>query len=230
MNTDIKLSPGGPEAPGGGEADPEKKKVEMPTVGMPEDQAPEAAESSSVKAEDGSEAVSITMTKEEKEPAEQEKDSNKEEEVLSVEGESGADSATETDANMATEEMPKNPTESSETELDDATEKNPEHKMSSHVADLRTPEGEQAKREAEEAKERALADQAEKSAHIAVNNADTVKPPTTAQASSFELEDEDEKKNGNMLQPTEMNQATTDSTNNQPPKKPGFFARLFGKK
>lgn len=224
MNTDIKLSPKSPEAPGGGTVEIEKNTADAAEAEQPTDEV----------VEDGSESVAITTVTNEK-PKDNADQLGEIEDVVSNEASPSTDanevsadldSPSKEDNGTTTEEEPSQPGgEDGDAGGNDEAAR-PAHKKSPHVADLRTPEGEQAKREAAEARERALADQAEKSAHIAVNNADTVKPPTTAQESSFDLDND--VMSGQTKPEPAAGQAAIIS--DKPAKKPGFFARLFGKK
>lgn len=102
-----------------------------------------------------------------------------------------------------------------------------EPKLSSNVVDLRTPESEAEKAAAEEAKQKALEEQAKQSTVIAANNVGDIKPPTA------QLSEADTGIDTGAQAPLQSGNTAETQPNvpaDQPAKKPGFFARLFGKK
>lgn len=104
-----------------------------------------------------------------------------------------------------------------------------EPKLSSNVVDLRTPEGEAEKAAAEEAKQKALQEQAKQSTVIAANNVGDIKPPT-AQLSEADLSNNTGAGEQAPLQTGTTAETQSNVPATQPAKKPGFLARLFGKK
>lgn len=220
MNTDIKLRTSSPETPA------------TPSKGLDQDKTElieKKEESSDIKiskpasAEISEGAQDIAITKEVKSteeveaniPAESSEPIQEASTTEKSDLEGGDENQSEkTEANIEQPEQP---------------ERQEEHKLSSNVVDLRTPESEEAKRKAQEEKDNALEDQKRNSAVIAANNIGDVKMPATSQPSTFELPDEEFNKPNN----TEVAQSSASAAAPQVEKevkKPGFFARLFGKK
>ena len=109
-----------------------------------------------------------------------------------------------------------------------AAEATGEPKLSSNVVDLRTPESEAEKAAAEEAKQKALEEQANQSAVIAANNVGDIKAPTAQLSENDPAIDTSAQSLPG--QPANSAEPQANASNVQPAKKPGFFSRLFGKK